>query len=128
MKTLGAELTKVQPGLAEIEMPFNKNFAQHLGYIHAGAITTIVDSACGAAAWTLMPPGHEILSIEFKVNFVSPAKGHRFRARGEVLRPGKAITATRGEVWALDEHGAPKKMVAAMQATMIFVKPPEAKE
>lgn len=119
MRLLNARLVKVAPGEARIEFPFSTTLTQQNGYIHAGILTTAVDSACGYAAFTLMPPGSGVLSIEFKVNFLSPALGEKFVAIGKVLRAGKTITVCNGEVYAVSD-GA-EKLVAAMQATMMTI-------
>lgn len=122
MKTFQAEMRRISPGEVEIEMPYSNALSQQNGFIHGGVITAIVDSACGYAAYTLMPADVDVLSVEFKINFVSPAAGRLFRAYGYVLKPGKTITATRGEVWSVKEDGSKDKLVAAMQATMIVVR------
>ena len=117
MKTVGAQLVKMSPGEVVIEFPFDHSLTQQNGYIHAGIITTVVDSACGYAAYTLMPADSDVLSIEFKVNFMSPAKGETFRAIGRVMKSGRTITVCSGDVVAI-ENGR-ETFVAAMQATMI---------
>jgi uncharacterized protein (TIGR00369 family) len=117
MQTLGAELTAVRPGEVEIVLPFSDDLTQQHGFLHAAAVTAIVDSACGYAAFTLMPPDVEVLSVEFKVNLLAPAVGERFVAVGRVLRAGRTITVCNGEVHA--EDGASRKLICAMQATMI---------
>lgn len=119
MRLLNARLVAVEPGLARIELPFSPTLTQQNGYIHAGILTTIADSACGYAAFTLMPPGSGVLSIEFKVNFLSPALGEKFIGTGKVIRAGKTITVCSGEVYAV--NGGAEKLVAAMQATMMTV-------
>lgn len=119
MHTLGAELTKVGAGEVHIELPFSQALTQQHGYLHAGVITIIMDSACGYAAYTLMPPQSAVLTVEYKVNFLSPAQGQRFVGIGKVLKPGRTLTVCQGEVWAHD--GDQTKLVAAMQATMIRV-------
>lgn len=119
MRLLNARLVAVEPGLARIELPFSTTLTQQNGYIHAGILTTIADSACGYAAFTLMPPGSGVLSIEFKVNFLSPALGEKFIGTGKVIRAGKTITVCSGEVYAV--NGGAEKLVAAMQATMMTV-------
>ena len=122
MKTFQAEMRRVAPGEVEIEMPHSNALSQQNGFVHGGVITAIVDSACGYAAYTLMPADVDVLSVEFKINFVSPAAGRLFRAYGSVLKPGKTITATRGEVWSMKGDGSRDKLVAAMQATMIVMR------
>jgi uncharacterized protein (TIGR00369 family) len=121
MQTLGAELTAVRPGEVEITLPFREDLTQQHGFLHAGAVTAIVDSACGYAALTQMPPEVEVLSVEFKVNLLAPALGDRFIALGRVLRSGRTITVCTGEVHA--EQGDSRKLICAMQATMIASRP-----
>ncbi len=120
MLSMGASLSYLAPGEARIEMPFNPNFTQQDGFIHAGVITTIVDSACGYAAFTLIPTDQRILTVEFKVNFMSPARGEKFIATGKVIKVGRTLTVCSGEVQSL-ENGE-RKLIALMQATMIAVK------
>ncbi|MFY0545286.1 PaaI family thioesterase [Brevibacillus sp. H7] len=119
MNLIGAELVKVEPGEVEIELPFRSDLTQQHGFLHAGMVTTIVDNACGFAALSLMPPDASVLSVEFKVNLLSPAKGERFLARGKVLKPGQTITVCSGEVFSIGE-GEPK-LVATMLATLIML-------
>jgi uncharacterized protein (TIGR00369 family) len=90
MTTMGARMTKVVPGEVSIELPFNSAWTQQNDFIHAGIITSIVDSACGYAAYTLMPANSGILTVEYKVNFLNPAKGERFIAVGRVIKPGRS--------------------------------------
>lgn len=119
MTTLGARMTRVLPGEVHIELPFNESLLQQQGFMHAGGITSIVDSACGYAALTLLPADQEVVSVEFKVNFLSPAKGSTFVAIGKVIKAGRTITVCSGEVTALD--GATQKAIALMQTTMMAV-------
>jgi uncharacterized protein (TIGR00369 family) len=121
MQTLGAELSAVRSGEVEITLPFRDDLTQQHGFLHAGAVTAIVDSACGYSALTLMPAGVEVLSVEFKVNLLAPAVGDRFVAVGRVLRSGRTITVCTGEVHA--EQGGSRKLICAMQATMIVSQP-----
>jgi uncharacterized protein (TIGR00369 family) len=102
-----------------IEFSFVESLTQQHGYIHAGIVTSVVDSACGYAAYTLMPSDSEVLTIEYKVNFLSPAKGNKFKGIGRVLRPGRNITVCSGDVIAIDK--GKEKIVATMLATMISV-------
>ncbi len=92
MRTLGARLQRVAPGAVEIALPFRDDLTQHHGYLAGAALTAIVDVACGYAAMTLMPPGASVLTIEYKVNFLSPARGERMLARARVVRPGRSVT------------------------------------
>jgi len=117
MRLLGAELTSVLPGLTEIILPFRDGLTQQHGYLHAAAVAAIADSACGYAALTLMEPGQEVLSVEFKVNLIAPAVGERFVALGRVLRSGRTLTVCAADVHA--EQSGSGKLIAAMQATMI---------
>lgn len=117
MCLLGADLTRVLPGHVEITLRFRTDLTQQHGFVHAAAITAIADSACGYAALTLMEPGLEVLSVEFKMNLLAPAAGERFVAVGKVLRPGRTLTVCTAEVHA--EQRGRNKTIAAMQATMI---------
>ena len=95
MKTIGAILSRVAPGEVVIELSYDASLTQQHGYIHAGIVTTLVDSACGYAAYTLMAPDSEVLTIEYKVNFMAPARGERFKGIGKVLRSGCNIDPDR---------------------------------
>ncbi len=117
MQTIGATLERVVPGETDISMPYDRRFTQQHGFLHAGIVSTLLDSACGFAAFTLMPAEAGVLSIEYKINMLAPARGERFVARGRVERPGRTITVTRGEVTAHDDGRA--IVVAVMQATMM---------
>ena len=117
MQLIGATLKRVEPGAVDIELPFREDLTQQNGYIHAGIITTVADSACGYAAYTLMPAGSEVLSVEFKVNLLRPAGGEIFVAEARVLKAGKTLTVTRCDVYG--RTGEEAKLVATMLATMI---------
>ena len=121
MKLIGASLSLVEPGVVEIELPYRKDLTQQNGYLHAGIVTTIADSACGYAAFTLMPAGSGVLSVEFKVNLLRPAKGETFLSRAEVIKAGRTLTVVRADVFAVDEKGE-RELVATMQGTMICVR------
>ena len=116
MQLIGAELTRVEPGVVEISLPYRKDLTQQDGFLHAGIITTIADSAAGYAAFSLMPPGSSVLSVEFKVNLLRPAKGERFLARAEVIKPGQTLTVVRADVFAL--AGTERTLVATLLGTM----------
>ena len=118
MGLIGAELTRVEPGIIEITLPYRADLTQQHGYLHAGIVTTIADSACGYAAYTLMPPNSEVLSVEFKVNLLRPAKGAMFLASAEVVKSGKTLTVVRADVFALNKTGA-RELIATMLGTMI---------
>ncbi len=117
LKTLDARLLKVSAGEVQIEMPFQRELTQQHGYIHAGVITTLMDNACGYAAYTRISPSGSILTIEFKVNFIAPAKGEKFIAIGKAIKSGRTLTVCSGEAFAI-ENGE-SKLIALMQATMM---------
>lgn len=119
MRTLGAELTRITPGIVEIEMPFDLKLTQQHGFLHAGMISAALDSACGYAAYTLMPEDSAILTIEFKVNLLAPGKGERFLFRGEVTKPGRTIIVSDGRAYAFSDGEA--KLMATMTGTMMVV-------
>jgi uncharacterized protein (TIGR00369 family) len=120
MATLGAELVSVADGEVQIALPFFEHLSQQHGYIHAGAITSVVDSACGYAAMTKAPLECEVVTAEFKINFLRPAIGERFLAIGKVQSSGKFLTICTGEVRAF--VGSAYKVVAIMQATIVNVR------
>jgi uncharacterized protein (TIGR00369 family) len=119
MSTIGAQLTEVEPGVVTIRLPFREDLTQQHGFLHAGTIASVADSACGYAALSLMPADAGVLSIEFKVNMLAPAKGEAIVARGTVIRAGKTIMVCRADVHAIS--GNEQKLVAAMQGTMMVV-------
>ncbi|WP_313077246.1 PaaI family thioesterase [Melaminivora sp.] len=123
MTTLGARLAHVQDGEVRIELPFDARLSQQHGYVHAGAITSVVDSACGYAALTRGPEGCDVVTAEFKTNFLRPAIGQRFVAVGRVVNAGRQLAVVTGEVLAHTANGAEPKVVALMQATMVYVQP-----
>ena len=118
MGLIGGELTRVEPGIVEISLTYRSDLTQQHGYVHAGIITTIADSACGYAAYTLMPPGSDVLAVEFKVNLLRPAKGESFVARAEVIKSGRTLTVVRADVHALSS-GDKRELIAIMQGTMM---------
>lgn len=117
MGLIGGELIRVEPGVVEITMPYRADLTQQDGFVHAGIVTTIADSACGYAAFSLMPPESEVLAVEFKVNLLRPAKGEQFIARAEVIKPGRTLTVVRADVFAMS--GEERQLVATMQGTMM---------
>jgi uncharacterized protein (TIGR00369 family) len=119
MATLGATIESVAPGEVTIALPFRDDLTQQHGFLHAGVVASVVDSACGYAALTLMPPGTGVLSVEFKVNMMAPAAGERFIATGRVARAGRTLTVCSGELTAV--RGEARTAVALMQATMMTV-------
>ena len=120
MQTLGAAVVSVEPGEVVLEMPFDVELTQQHGFLHAGAVSALADSAAGYAALSLMPADAGVLSVEFKVNLMAPAAGHRFRATGRVARAGRTITVCTAEVEAIGDGET--RVVAIMQATMMAVR------
>ncbi|MCZ6766435.1 MAG: PaaI family thioesterase [bacterium] len=116
MSTLGATLDGVEPGAVRIRMPFNDAFTQQDGFLHAGVVATLLDSACGYAAMSLLPRGGRVLAVEFKLNLCAPAIGEEFLAWGTVKRAGRTLTVTTGELFAVENDE--RKLVAAMQGTI----------
>ena len=121
MNLIGARLVHVEPGIVEIELPFRSDLTQQDGYIHAGIVTTIADSACGYAAFSLMPAGSRVLSVEFKVNLLRPARGESFIARAEVIKAGRTLSVTRADVFAVHQD-TERELIATMQGTMICLR------
>lgn len=119
MHTLGARLEAVEAGRVVITMPFSSHITQQHGFVHAGAITSIVDSACGYAALTLMPEGKAVLTSEFKINLLAPAAGDSFEAEGRIIRAGKRVHVAMGEAFAI--HKGQRKPIAVMLATMMVI-------
>lgn len=119
MVTLGAELTRVTDGEVHIELAPRPELGQQNGYVHAGALTSILDSACGYAALTVAPSGHDVLTVEFKVNFLRPALADRFIAIGKVRKPGRTLTVCEGEI--VGVRGLQREAIALMQATIINI-------
>ncbi len=117
---LGASLERVAPGEVDIRLPFRPELSQQHGFFHAGAMTSVVDSACGYAALTLMAPDAAVLTVEFKVNLLAPGKGEAVVARAKVLKPGRTLSVVRGDVFAVD--GGAERLVATMLATMMAVR------
>lgn len=120
MATIGAELTSVTPGVIEIELPYAERLTQQHGFLHAGIISTALDSACGYAAFSLMPANAGVLTIEFKVNLLAPGKGERFLFRGTVTKPGRTIVVADGQAYAFAPDGE-AKLIATMTGTMMVV-------
>ena len=119
INTLNGKIAHISPGELHIAAPFDECFTQQDGFLHAGIITTLMDSACGYASYTLMPDNSRVLSVEFKVNFLSPATGEKFRAEGRVVKSGKTISVCEGKFFAIQNDQ--EKLVAMMQATMICI-------
>jgi len=124
MELFGARLTRVEPGLVEIELPYRADLTQQHGFLHAGVSTTIADSAGGYAAFSLMPPGSSVLAVEFKVNLLAPARGESFVARGRVVKPGRRLTVSEIEVEAIRD-GVPKTCLFGLQTCMCLPDSPD---
>jgi uncharacterized protein (TIGR00369 family) len=121
MGLIGAELSRVEPGLVGITLPYRPDLAQQHGYLHAGIVTTVADSACGYAAYSLMPAESEVLSVEFKVNLLRPAKGETFLAIAEVVKSGKTLTVVRADVFGINREGQ-RELIATMLGTMMCIR------
>ena len=119
MKTLGASLLSAKPGTVEIGFPFRADLTQQNGFIHAGIMTTVLDTACGYAALSVAPEGTDVLSVEFKVNLLSPAVGERFVARASVKRAGRKLSVCVADAFAIT--GIEETPVATMLATIMHV-------
>ena len=117
MRTLGAAVARVAPGEVELSLPFRDDLTQQHGFLHAGVVTAVVDSACGYAALTLMEPGAAVLSVEFKVQLLAPARGASFRAIGRVVRAGRTLSVVTGELRTDDDE-----VVAMLTGTMMTVR------
>ncbi len=120
MTMLGAELTRVEPALVEIELPFDPKLTQQHGFLHAGVISAALDTACTYAAYTTIPSEVSLLTIEFKVNLMSPGRGERFLFRGEITKPGSTIIVADGRAYAVGD--GPAKLIASMTGTMMAMR------
>src|SRR5690349_23658105 len=112
MALIGASLERVSPGAVEIVLPFRDDLTQQKGYVHGGIVGMIADSACGYAAYSLMPATSSLVTVEYKINLLAPALGERLVARGEVIKPGRTLSIARADVFA--HHGARIVHVASM--------------
>lgn len=117
MRTLGISIARIEPGEIELSMPYSNDFTQHNGFVHAGIITAGLDNASGIAAFTLMPAGSDVLTVEFKTNLLAPAKGDRFVFRAHVVKPGRTLTVCEASAFA--ETSGVENLVATMTATMM---------
>jgi uncharacterized protein (TIGR00369 family) len=125
MASLGAEITAVGAGTVEIRLPFSAQLTQQNGYVHAGAITSVLDSACGYAALSVAAEGHDVLTVEFKVNLMAPAVGEVFAARAQVKRAGRTLTVCAADAFAIS--GGKEKVIATMLATVMALPVMESK-
>jgi uncharacterized protein (TIGR00369 family) len=117
MRTLGISLARLEPGEVDLSMAYSAAFTQQNGFVHAGVITAGLDSACGIAAFTLMPAASDILTVEFKTNLLAPAKGERFSFRAHVVKPGRTLTVCEGRAYA--EHDGVETLIATMTGTLM---------
>jgi uncharacterized protein (TIGR00369 family) len=121
MATLGITIASVAPGRVVLQLAHRPALTQQHGFLHAGVVATALDSACGYAAFTLMPDGAGVLTIEFKINLLAPARGPWFSFEGEVVKPGRTISVVDGRAFQHDADGARRKLVATMTATVMTV-------
>ncbi|GEM_PF-49721 len=117
MNLIGASLSMIEAGAVDITLPYREDLTQQNGFIHAGIITTIADSSCGYAAYSMMPADSAVLSVEFKINLLKPAIGERFTAEGRVIRAGKTLTVAQCDV--LAHRDSEREVIAIMQATIM---------
>jgi uncharacterized protein (TIGR00369 family) len=115
--TLGITLAQVGPGTLELRMPYDAKLSQQNGFLHGGVVSAGLDTACGLASYTLMPATADILTVEFKINLLAPAKGQTFRFVGRVVKPGRTLVVSEGHAYA-SEDGR-EKLIATMSATMM---------
>ena len=119
MRALGVSLARVAPGEVELHLAHRGDLTQQHGFLHAGVIASALDSACGYAAFSLMPPEAEVLTVEFKINLLAPAAGEMFHCIGAVVKAGRTLSAAHGDAWAV--RGGERKLVAQMSATLMSV-------
>ena len=117
MRTLGISIARIDPGEVDLSMPYASEFTQQNGFVHAGITTAGLDTACGIAAFTLMPEGSDVLTVEFKTNLLAPAKGERLAFRAHVIKPGHTLTVCEARAFA--ESGGVETLIATMTATMM---------
>ena len=121
MRTLGISIARLEPGEVELSMPYSLDWTQQNGFVHAGVITAGLDTACGIAAFTLMPAGSDVLTVEFKTNLLAPAKGERFFFRAHVVKSGRTLTVCEARAFALDGGG--ETLIATMTGTLMAMTP-----
>lgn len=117
LATLGITLARIEPGTLELRMPYDAKFSQQNGFLHGGVVSAGLDTACGLASYTLMPAHADILTVEFKINLLAPAKGQTFRFVGHVVKPGRTLVVSEGHAYAIDDGR--EKLIATMSATMM---------
>ena len=121
MRSLGISIARLEPGEIELTMPYSADFTQQNGFVHAGVITAALDTACGIAAFSLMPAGVDILTVEFKTNLLAPAKGERFVFRAHVVKPGRTLTVCEARAYAVSD--GTESLIATMTGTLMAMVP-----
>jgi uncharacterized protein (TIGR00369 family) len=121
MRTLGITIARIEAGEVELSMPYAADWTQQNGFVHAGIITAALDTACGIAAFTLMPLGSDVLTVEFKTNLLAPAKGERFVFRAGVIKPGRTLTVCEARAFA--QAGGVETLIATMTGTLMAMIP-----
>lgn len=124
MRNLGISIAGIEPGEVELAMPYSTDWTQQNGFVHAGIITAALDTACGIAAFTLMPAGSDVLTVEFKTNLLAPARGERFSFRATVIKPGRTLTVCEGKAFAARD--GVESLVATMTGTLMALQRREA--
>ena len=119
MRLLGAQLTRVEPGAVDVTLPYRPDLTQQHGYLHAGILSTIIDTAGGYAGYTLFPADSSVLTVEYKLNLLAPGEGEYFVAEGRVVKPGRTLCIVQGEVYA--QQPGRRIMCALMQQTLIVL-------
>jgi uncharacterized protein (TIGR00369 family) len=117
MQSLGISIARLEPGEVDLAMPYSAALTQQNGFIHAGVITAGLDTACGIAAFTLMPANSDILTVEFKTNLLAPARGERFLFRARVVKPGRTLTVCEAQAFAA--HDGAENLIATMTGTLM---------
>ena len=121
MRTLGISISRLEAGEVDLSMSYAPAWTQQNGFVHAGIITAGLDTACGIAAFTLMPPGCDILTVEFKTNLLAPAKGERFAFRAHIVKPGRTLTVCEARAFA--QAGGSETLIATMTGTLMALMP-----
>ena len=124
MRLIGARMTRVEPGLVEIELPFRDDLTQQHGFFHAGITSTIADSAGGYAGFTLFPADASVLTVEFKINLLAPAQGELLRASGRVIKPGRTLAICQLDVFVIKE-GREKHCATGLQTLAVITGRPD---
>jgi uncharacterized protein (TIGR00369 family) len=117
MQSLGISITRLEPGEVDLAMPYSAAWTQQNGFVHAGIVTAGLDTACGIAAFTLMPAGCDVLTVEFKTNLLAPARGEHFVFRAHVVKPGRTLTVCEAQAFAAQDGG--ENLIATMTGTLM---------